>query len=119
MRNQPLVTNSVGNIGTGCELGWPPDDGDGFQHYSIILPDKGIGVLLMSNSDNAESIFGHLLKLHCFSHSGNAAGTSYGRYEGTYFRERKPQRRKERQGYAKNLNESWPLCDLAAMATQP
>lgn len=37
--------------------------GDGFQHYSIIYPEKRLGVLLMSNSDNAESIFGHLLAL--------------------------------------------------------
>jgi D-alanyl-D-alanine-carboxypeptidase/D-alanyl-D-alanine-endopeptidase len=35
--------------------------GDGFQHYSIVFPEKRMGVLLMSNSDNAESIFGHLL----------------------------------------------------------
>jgi CubicO group peptidase (beta-lactamase class C family) len=37
--------------------------GDGFQHYSIVYPSKRLGVLLMSNSDNAESIFGHLLRL--------------------------------------------------------
>jgi hypothetical protein len=37
--------------------------GDGFQHYSIVYPAKRLGVLLMSNSDNAESIFGHLLRL--------------------------------------------------------
>ena len=37
--------------------------GDGFQHYSIVYPAKKLGVLLMSNSDNAESIFGHLLAL--------------------------------------------------------
>ena len=37
--------------------------GDGFQHYSIVYPAKKLGVLLMSNSDNAESIFGHLLRL--------------------------------------------------------
>ena len=37
--------------------------GDGFQHYSIVYPAKKLGVLLMSNSDNAESIFGHLLTL--------------------------------------------------------
>ncbi|MDX1393240.1 MAG: serine hydrolase domain-containing protein [Gemmatimonadota bacterium] len=36
--------------------------GDGFQHYSIIFPDTGLGVLLMSNSDNAESIWGYLLE---------------------------------------------------------
>jgi len=37
--------------------------GDGFQHYSIIFPERGMGVLLMSNSDNAESIFHQLLTL--------------------------------------------------------
>ena len=37
--------------------------GDGFQHYSIVYPAKKLGVLLMSNSDNAESIFGYLLTL--------------------------------------------------------
>jgi D-alanyl-D-alanine-carboxypeptidase/D-alanyl-D-alanine-endopeptidase len=37
--------------------------GDGFQHYSIVYPAQKLGVLLMSNSDNAESIFGHLLQL--------------------------------------------------------
>jgi CubicO group peptidase (beta-lactamase class C family) len=37
--------------------------GDGFQHYSIVFPRGRLGVLLMSNSDNAESIFGHLLTL--------------------------------------------------------
>jgi D-alanyl-D-alanine-carboxypeptidase/D-alanyl-D-alanine-endopeptidase len=36
--------------------------GDGFQHYSVIFPDSGLGVVLLSNSDNAESIFGHLLE---------------------------------------------------------
>jgi len=36
--------------------------GDGFQHYSIIFPEKGIGILIMSNSDNAESIFKELLE---------------------------------------------------------
>jgi CubicO group peptidase (beta-lactamase class C family) len=35
--------------------------GDGFQHYSIVFPKAKMGVLLMSNSDNAESIFNHLL----------------------------------------------------------
>lgn len=36
--------------------------GDGFQHYSILFPDKGTGIILMSNSDNAESIFKYLLE---------------------------------------------------------
>ena len=35
--------------------------GDGFQHYSIVFPETGLGVLLLSNSDNAESIFDQLL----------------------------------------------------------
>ena len=37
--------------------------GDGFQHYSIVYPAQKLGVLLMSNSDNAEGIFGYLLRL--------------------------------------------------------
>jgi len=37
--------------------------GEGFQHYSILFPESGIGVMLMSNSDNAESIFKYLLEL--------------------------------------------------------
>ncbi len=36
--------------------------GDGFQHYSIIYPKSGIGIILLSNSDNAEGIFKELLE---------------------------------------------------------
>ncbi|MFS4445280.1 serine hydrolase domain-containing protein [Maribacter sp. 2307UL18-2] len=36
---------------------------DGFQHYSILFPKKDTGVLLMSNSDNAERIFKELLQI--------------------------------------------------------
>ena len=36
---------------------------EGFQHYSILFPEKNIGVLIMSNSDNGESIFKELLEL--------------------------------------------------------
>ncbi|MEL7124077.1 MAG: serine hydrolase domain-containing protein, partial [Bacteroidota bacterium] len=36
---------------------------EGFQHYSVIFPDQGIGVVLMSNSDNAESIYKELLEI--------------------------------------------------------
>jgi len=36
--------------------------GDGFQHYSIIFPKTGTGIIIMSNSDNAESIFKELLE---------------------------------------------------------
>ena len=31
--------------------------GDGFQHYTIIFPKTGIGIIIMTNSDNGESIF--------------------------------------------------------------
>ena len=37
--------------------------GDGFQHYSIIFPKTGTGIIIMSNSDNAESIFKELLEI--------------------------------------------------------
>ena len=36
--------------------------GDGFQHYSILFPESGKGILLMSNSDNAESIYKEVLE---------------------------------------------------------
>ncbi|MEJ7739586.1 MAG: serine hydrolase domain-containing protein [Chitinophagaceae bacterium] len=36
--------------------------GDGFQHYSIIFPDHRTGIVIMSNSDNGESIFKELLE---------------------------------------------------------
>lgn len=36
--------------------------GDGFQHYTIIFPQTGTGIIIMSNSDNAESIFKELLE---------------------------------------------------------
>ena len=37
--------------------------GDGFQHYFILFPEKKIGVLIMTNSDNGESAFKELLEL--------------------------------------------------------
>ncbi|HSC36881.1 MAG TPA: serine hydrolase domain-containing protein [Chitinophagaceae bacterium] len=36
--------------------------GDGFQHYSIVFPQKKMGVLIMTNSDNSEGIFKELLE---------------------------------------------------------
>ncbi len=36
--------------------------GDGFQHYSIIFPEKQMGILIMTNSDNGEGIFKELLE---------------------------------------------------------
>lgn len=37
--------------------------GNGFQHYSILFPDTGKGLLIMANSDNGESIFKALLEV--------------------------------------------------------
>jgi CubicO group peptidase (beta-lactamase class C family) len=37
--------------------------GDGFQHYSIIFPKQRKGIIIMSNSDNAEGIFKELLEV--------------------------------------------------------
>jgi CubicO group peptidase (beta-lactamase class C family) len=37
--------------------------GDGFQHYSIVFPERGLGVVVMTNSDNGEGIFKELLEL--------------------------------------------------------
>lgn len=63
------------NINLGYGLGWvllqspygvgafKEGHGDGFQHYSIIFPKQGKGIILMSNSDNAESIFKELLEI--------------------------------------------------------
>jgi CubicO group peptidase (beta-lactamase class C family) len=37
--------------------------GDGFQHYCILFPKAGIGIVIMTNSDNGESTFKELLEL--------------------------------------------------------
>jgi len=37
--------------------------GDGFQHYMILFPERKTAVLIMTNSDNGESIFKKLLEL--------------------------------------------------------
>jgi CubicO group peptidase (beta-lactamase class C family) len=36
--------------------------GDGFQHYFIIFPERQMGILIMTNSDNGEGIFKELLE---------------------------------------------------------
>jgi D-alanyl-D-alanine-carboxypeptidase/D-alanyl-D-alanine-endopeptidase len=36
--------------------------GDGFQHYSILFPQTGTGIVIMTNSDNGEGIFKELLE---------------------------------------------------------
>lgn len=37
--------------------------GEGFQHYTILFPETGTGIVMISNSDNAESIFKELLEV--------------------------------------------------------
>ena len=68
-------TNENDNIELSYGLGWgllkspygygafKEGHGEGFQHYSIIFPNKQIGVVILSNSDNAESIFKELLEI--------------------------------------------------------
>ena len=41
---------------------------DGFQHFSIIFPATGTGILIMTNSDNGESIFKELLQIAIGDH---------------------------------------------------
>ncbi|HJZ10813.1 MAG TPA: serine hydrolase domain-containing protein, partial [Acidobacteriota bacterium] len=36
--------------------------GDGFEHYSILFPEKGLGIVIMTNSANGESVFKELLE---------------------------------------------------------
>lgn len=72
LRMRDSTTNDA--IGLSYGLGWvllkspygtgafKEGHGEGFQHYSIIFPDKGTGIIMMSNSDNAESIFKELLE---------------------------------------------------------
>jgi serine-type D-Ala-D-Ala carboxypeptidase/endopeptidase len=67
-------SNTNDRIDLGYGLGWvllqspygtgafKEGHGDGFQHYSIIFPQTGTGIIIMSNSDNAESIFKELLE---------------------------------------------------------
>lgn len=37
--------------------------GDGFQHYMILFPEQKTGILIMTNSDNGESMFKELLEV--------------------------------------------------------
>ncbi|HWM94055.1 MAG TPA: serine hydrolase domain-containing protein [Thermoanaerobaculia bacterium] len=37
--------------------------GDGFEHYSILFPERGLGVAILTNSANGESIFKELLEV--------------------------------------------------------
>ncbi|NAS13694.1 serine hydrolase [Poritiphilus flavus] len=67
------TTNKYDNINLSCGLGWlsletpygqgfsKGGNGSGFQHYSLIFPESGKGILIMTNSENGESIFKELL----------------------------------------------------------
>jgi D-alanyl-D-alanine-carboxypeptidase/D-alanyl-D-alanine-endopeptidase len=62
------------HIALGYALGWgrlqtpygfgifKEGHGDGFQHYTILFPEKKMGIVIMTNSDNGESIFKELLE---------------------------------------------------------
>ncbi|MDC6350771.1 serine hydrolase [Zeaxanthinibacter sp. PT1] len=68
-------TNKYNSLNLGYALGWgyletpygkgvfKEGHGNGFQHYSIIFPEAGKGVMIMANSDNAESIFKAILEV--------------------------------------------------------
>src|SRR5690606_6385056 len=68
-------TNENDNIQLSYGLGWgllkspfgfgafKEGHGEGFQHYTIIFPEREIGIAIISNSDNAESIFKELLEI--------------------------------------------------------
>ena len=69
-----LSTNKYDSIQLSYGLGWvylktphgkavsKGGHGDGFQHYSILFPESGKGILIMTNSDNGESIYKELLE---------------------------------------------------------
>ncbi len=68
------ITARYNTINLSCGLGWlnfttpygkgvsKGGHGDGFQHYSILFPDVGKGMLIMTNSDNGEGIYKQLLE---------------------------------------------------------
>lgn len=73
--NAKTTTNKYDTINLSCGLTWLYFDtpygkavtksghGDGFQHYSILFPETGKGILIMTNSDNGESIYKELLEV--------------------------------------------------------
>jgi CubicO group peptidase (beta-lactamase class C family) len=59
------------SYGLGWGLYWAPvgkaffkeGHDDGWQHYTVVFDDRGTGIVIMSNSSNAEGIFQELLEL--------------------------------------------------------
>lgn len=70
-----IETDRYDAIGLGYAMGWgyletphgpglfKEGHGNGFQHYSIVFPEVGKGMMILSYSDNAEGIFRDLLNL--------------------------------------------------------
>ncbi len=68
------TTTKYDAINLSCGLGWvyfetpygkavsKGGHGDGFQHYSVLFPELGKGMLIMTNSDNGERIYKELLE---------------------------------------------------------
>jgi len=68
-------TSANDNISLSYGLGWgllkspygwgvfKEGHGDGFQHYCILFPESGTGIIIMTNSDNGESVFKELLEI--------------------------------------------------------
>ncbi|MDC6355368.1 MULTISPECIES: serine hydrolase [unclassified Robiginitalea] len=68
-------TDRYDGIGLGYAMGWgyletphgpglfKEGHGNGFQHYTIVFPRAGKGMMILANSDNAEGIFRDLLHL--------------------------------------------------------
>lgn len=73
--DEPETTDAWDAIELSYGLGWglqrtphgwgafKEGDGSGFIHYSIVYPSQRLGVLLLSNSDNARGLMPHLLRL--------------------------------------------------------
>lgn len=73
--NAKTITDKYDAINLSCGLTWLYFDtphgkavtksghGDGFQHYSILFPETGKGMLIMTNSDNGEGIYKELLEV--------------------------------------------------------
>jgi len=70
-----IMTDKYDHLNLSYGLGWgyletpygkgvfKEGHGNGFQHYSILFPEAGKGIMIMTNSDNAESIFKELLEV--------------------------------------------------------
>jgi len=70
-----IETDKYDNIDLSYGLGWgyletpysigvfKEGGGNGFKHYSILFPKTGTGIMIMTNSDNGESIFKELLEV--------------------------------------------------------